>query len=63
MAGFIRLNFLHNDFFRWYPDSLAISPDSDRIPLTFVLGQCLSYGFFQGHLSLYLQRKIANIFS
>ena len=28
---FIRLNFRHDDFFRRYPDSLAIPPDSDRI--------------------------------
>ena len=60
---FIRLNFPHDDFFRRYPDSLVIPPDSDRIPLALVLGQCLSNGFFQSHLSIYLQRKIAKIFS
>src|SRR3989339_2040900 len=56
-------NFPYDDFFRRYPDGLTIPPDSNGIPLTLVLGQCLSNGFFQGHLSLYLQRKIANIFS
>jgi hypothetical protein len=33
---FIRLNFPHDDFFRRYPDSLAIPPDSDRIPPEFM---------------------------
>jgi hypothetical protein len=63
MAGFIRINFRYDDFFRWYSDCLATPLDSDRITLAFVLGQCISNGFCQGHLSLYLQRKIANIFS
>jgi hypothetical protein len=63
VSFFSRLNFRHDDFYRRYPDSLAVPLDSDRIPLTYVLGQRLSSGFFHSHLSFYLQRKIANIFS